>query len=155
MDADKKYGEKAWRQLHNIAASNIEQVLEAAPHKKQLYSHLPPIMKTMQIWRTRYAGHWWRSRDELIRDVLLWTPSHRWVKAGRAARTYMQQLCADTGCSLEDRPEAMDDREEWRKMVREIRANGSTWWWWYHTLFPTSDVLTVYTNRNVTASVCC
>ena len=27
------YGEKAWRQLHKNAASNIEQVLKAAPHK--------------------------------------------------------------------------------------------------------------------------
>ena len=29
----KTYGEKAWRQLHKNAASNIEQALEAAPHK--------------------------------------------------------------------------------------------------------------------------
>ena len=27
------YGEKAWRQLRKNATSNIEQVLEAAPHK--------------------------------------------------------------------------------------------------------------------------
>ena len=27
------YGEKAWRQLHKNAASDIDQVLEAAPHK--------------------------------------------------------------------------------------------------------------------------
>ena len=27
------YGEKAWRQLHKNAASNIEQVLETAPYK--------------------------------------------------------------------------------------------------------------------------
>ena len=33
MDANKMDGEKAWRQLHKNAASNIEQVLEAAPHK--------------------------------------------------------------------------------------------------------------------------
>ena len=33
MDANKTYGEKAWRQLHKNAASNIEQVLEAALHK--------------------------------------------------------------------------------------------------------------------------
>ena len=26
-------GEKAWQQLHKNAASNIEQVMEAAPHK--------------------------------------------------------------------------------------------------------------------------
>ena len=33
MDANQMYGEKAWRQLHKNAASNTEQVLEAAPHK--------------------------------------------------------------------------------------------------------------------------
>ena len=27
------YGEKAWKQLHKNAASNIEQVLEATYHK--------------------------------------------------------------------------------------------------------------------------
>ena len=32
------------------------------------------------------------------------------AKAGRPARTYIQQLCADTGCSLEDLPGVMDDR---------------------------------------------
>ena len=30
-----------------------------------------------------------RSKDELIRDVLLWTPSHGRAKAGRPARTYV------------------------------------------------------------------
>ena len=30
MDANKTYGEKAWRQLRKNASSNIEQVLEAA-----------------------------------------------------------------------------------------------------------------------------
>ena len=33
MDANKKYREKTWRQLHKNAASCIEQVLEATPHK--------------------------------------------------------------------------------------------------------------------------
>ena len=42
--------------------------------KHQLYGHLPPITKTIQVRRTRHAGHCWRSRDELISDVLLWTP---------------------------------------------------------------------------------
>ena len=34
VDANKTYGEKTWRQLHKNAASNIEQVLETALHKK-------------------------------------------------------------------------------------------------------------------------
>ena len=33
MNANKTAGEKAWRKLHKNAACNIEQVLEAAPHK--------------------------------------------------------------------------------------------------------------------------
>ena len=64
----------------------------------------------------------WRSRDELIRDVLLWIPTHGRAKAGRPARTYIQQLCEDTGCCPEDLPRAMNDREEWRERVRDIRA---------------------------------
>ena len=47
---------------------------------------------------------------ELISDILLWTPSHGRAKAGRPARTYIRQVCADTECSLEHLPEAMDDR---------------------------------------------
>ena len=43
------------------------------PTKHQLYGHLPPITKTIQVRRTRHAGECWRSRDELISDVLLWT----------------------------------------------------------------------------------
>ena len=64
------------------------------------------------------------------RDVLLWTPTHSRAKAGRPARTYIQQLCEDTGCSLEDLPEAMNDREKWRERVRDIRATSTTWWWY-------------------------
>ena len=32
------------------------------PTKQQLYGHLPPITKTIQVRRTRNAGHCWRSR---------------------------------------------------------------------------------------------
>ena len=46
---------------------------------------------------------------ELISDVRRWTLSHEQVKAGRPARTYIQQLCVDTGSSPEDLLEAMDD----------------------------------------------
>ena len=100
------------------------------PTKHQLYGHLPPITKTIQVRRTRHAGHYRRRKDELISDVLLWTPTYGRAKAGRPDRTYIQQLCEDTGCSPEDLPEAMNDREKWRERVRDIRASGTTWWWW-------------------------
>ena len=101
------------------------------PTRHQLYGHLPPITKTIQVRRARHAGHCWRSRDELIRDVLLWTPTHGRAKAGRPARTYIQQLCEDTGCCPEDLPRAMNDREEWRERVRDIHATSVIWWWWW------------------------
>ena len=123
------YGEKAWRQLHKNTASNIEQVLEAQPTKQQLYGHLPCIMKSIQVRRTRHMGHCWRSKDKLISNILLWASSHGWAKAGQPARTYIQQLRANTGCSLEELLGVMDDRVGWRERVREIRAGSMTWWW--------------------------
>ena len=100
------------------------------PTRHQLYGHLPPITKTIQVRRIRHVGHCWRSKDKIISDVLLWTPAYGQAKAGRPARTYIQQLCEDTGCSPEDLPEVMNDREKWRERVSDIRASGMTWWWW-------------------------
>ena len=54
------------------------------------------------------------------------TPTHGRAKAGRPARTYIQELCEDTGCCPEDLPEAMNDREKWRERVRYIRATSTT-----------------------------
>ena len=99
------------------------------PTRHQLYCHLPPIMKTIQVRRIRHGGHCWRSRGELKRDVLLWIPTYGRAKAGRPAQTCIQQLCEDTGCSPEDLSEAMNNREKWRERVRDIRASGITWWW--------------------------
>ena len=92
----------------------------------QVYGHLPPITKTIQVRRTRHAGHCWRNRDKLISDVLLGTPTYGRAKARRPAQTYIQQLCDDMRCSPEDLPEVMNDREKWRERVRHIRACGTT-----------------------------
>ena len=93
------------------------------PTLHQLYGHLSHITKTIQARRTRHAGHYWRSIDEIVSDVLLWTPAYGQSKAGRLARTFIQQLCDDTGCNPEDLPKAINDRETWRERVRGIRAS--------------------------------
>ena len=101
------------------------------PTKQQLYGYLPPITKTIKIRRTGHVAYCQRNRDELINDILQWTPSHGHATAGRPAQTYIQQLYASTGCSPEDLPEAMDNRKGWREKVRDIYADSATWWWWY------------------------
>ena len=135
------YGCTTWtltKRLEKKLDSNYTRMLRAIlnktwwqhPTKQQLYGHLPPITKTIQVRRTRHVGHCWRSRDELISDVLLWTLSHGRAKTGWPARTYIQQLCEDMGCSRKDLPEAMNDREGWRERVRDICADGTTRGWW-------------------------
>ena len=134
------YGRTTWtltKRMKKRLDGNYTRMLRAIlnkswrqhPTRQQLYGYLPPITKTTQVWRTRHAGHCWRSKDELISDVLLLTPAYGQAKAGRPARTYIQQLCEDTGCSPEDLPKAMNDREKWRERVRDIRASDTTWWW--------------------------
>ena len=100
-------GEETRLKLHKNVESSIEQVLATTPHETPTIRTLAPITKTIQVRRTRHAGHCWRSKDELISDVLLWTPTYGRAKAGGPIRTYIQQLCEDTGCNLEDLPEAM------------------------------------------------
>ena len=85
------------------------------PTRHQQYSHLPPITKTIQVRQTRHAGHCWRSKDKLISDVLLWTPTYGQAKAGRPARTCIQQLCEDTGCIPEDLPKVMKERRSGKR----------------------------------------
>ena len=80
--------------------------------------------KTIQVRPTRHAEHSWRSGHELISDMLLWKTSHERAKAGRPGRIYIQQLCGDTGCSLEDLPGATDDWDGWQERVKEICAMG-------------------------------
>ena len=81
------YGCTTWtltKRLEKKLDGNYTRMLRAIlnkswqqhPTRHQLYGHLPPITKTIQVRRTRHAGHCWRSRDELIRDVLLWIPTH-------------------------------------------------------------------------------
>ena len=120
------------------------------PTIHQLYGHLPTFTKTIQVRRTRHAGQCWRSRDELISDELLWTPTYGRAKAGRPARTYIKQLCEDTGCSPEDLPEAMNDREKWRERVRDICASGTTWWWWWWYLSKLSVIGIIWLGEYLT-----
>ena len=136
------YGCTTWmltKRLEKMLDGNYTRMLQAIlnkswqqhPMRHQLYGHLPSIMKTVQVRLTRHVGHCWRSRDELISDVLLWTPTYSRAKAGQPVQTYIQKLCEETGCSSEDLPEAMNDWEKWRERVRNIHVCGTTWWWWW------------------------
>ena len=161
------YGCTTWtltKRLEKKLDGNYTRMLRAIlnrfwqqhPTRRQLYGHLPPITKTIQARRTRHAGHCWRSKDEIVSDVLLWIPAYGQLKAGRPARTFIQQLCDDTGCNSEDLPKAMKDRESWRERVRDIRASRTSWWWWWWYILPTIKCVNTLTyllnNMDLTSS---
>ena len=94
------YGCTTWmltKRLKKKLDGNYTRMLQAILNKSwrqhttrhQLYGHLPPIMKTIQNRWTRHAGHCWRSKDELISDILLWTPTYGQAKAGRPSKSRM------------------------------------------------------------------
>ena len=88
-----------------------------------------PISQTiLQVKWIGHAGHCLAGEDKLISNIFSWVPTHRCTSDGQSTRTYIHQLCEDTGCSLEDLLRAMDDRDRWWERVRELHAI-STWWW--------------------------
>ena len=75
------------------------------PMKKQLYSHVTHLNNHFS--KTNMWGHCWRSKDELISNLLLWTPTHGCASVGWP-KICIHQLCMDTGCNLEDLPGAIE-----------------------------------------------
>ena len=77
-----QYGCTTWtltKRLKKKLDGNYARMLRAIlnkswrqhPKRHQLYGQLPTFTKTIQVRRTRHTGHCWRSKDELISDVLL------------------------------------------------------------------------------------
>ena len=111
MDANKTAREETRWQLHKNAACNPQQVLCTAT--------CPLSRKSIQVRRTRHAGHCWRSRDETHKRCTLMDP-HTWPRKSRTdqhERTFSSYV-RNTGCCPEDLPRAMNDREEWRERVK-------------------------------------
>ena len=70
---EKKVEESCTRMLRAVLNKSWKQ----HPTRKQLYGNLPPpILQTIRVRRTMHARHCWRSKDELISDVLLWKRTH-------------------------------------------------------------------------------
>ena len=63
----------------------------------ELYANLPKVTDTIKERRLRFSGHCRRREEEVIHKLLLWEPSHGRRGRGRPLRTYINQLCDDTG----------------------------------------------------------
>ena len=100
------FDDKSWKTLYNYrpAAKWTGNCLILWKCFKCAFS------ETIQVRRTRHLGHCKRNKDEFVSNVLLWTPTYGRTNVNRPAKTYVDQLCLDTGCRLEKQLGAMNDR---------------------------------------------
>ena len=102
-----------YKRMLNLVFKNI---LKATPYKKKhQYDHLPPISQTILVRRARHRGG--ESKDELMRDVFLRTPAREHSNVGGPAKRHILQLLMGTGCSLEELPGLIYDRDGWLERV--------------------------------------
>ena len=97
------------------------------PTKLRLYGKVPSLSNTIIKSRMRFAGHSFRSKDELVSEVITWQPTHGKANVGRPHKTYHQQIAEDAGCHNTDELETMmQDRDGWRERIRLVRENNPT-----------------------------
>ena len=76
LDLNKILKKKLDRNYTRILCAVLKKFLEAAPYKTAVEQSLPSH-QSLQIKWVRYAGHYWWSKNELIRDEL-YTWTHQW-----------------------------------------------------------------------------
>ena len=120
-DSPHERQKNAWRkgERFKYVTSCFEQILEAASNKRAVARPLTSYLKNHQ---RRHAGYCWRSKNKLIKDVHIWTPSHWCTGVVRPARTW---ICS--GYFLGNLPWAMEDRTN---EEREIHSDNTARWWW-------------------------
>ena len=77
-------------------SSSFFPVRFVSVHVAHPYCRINTIAKTIQKRRTKHMGHCWRSKEELLRNVLLLTLAHGRASVGRPTKTYLKLLCNDT-----------------------------------------------------------
>ena len=72
--------------IHQLGTNETqgENVRGELQKNAMLYSHLPPILQTIQIKQRRHTGHWWRSRKPIV-NVLLCIPTRGYTSIGQLA----------------------------------------------------------------------
>ena len=90
MDAPPVHEEKLDGDNTKILRAVLNKSWKQHPTKQHRYDHLPPISQTIQA---RHAWYCWGSKNELISDVLCWTPTQGHTKVDCPVKTYIHQFC--------------------------------------------------------------
>ena len=88
---------------------------------KELYSKLPLLSSTIRQRRLHFAGHCFRTINQPVTDLLLWTPSMGKRGRGAGIKTFPKSLLEDTALSSNHEIQIlMADRQLWRQRVNAV-----------------------------------
>ena len=74
-----------------------------------LCAGLPMISTSVREMCLWFSSHCWRSKNEVVSDLIPWKPKHGKRSVGGQARTFVDLLETDTGVPRDCLPAAMDD----------------------------------------------
>ena len=111
---------KTWRQLHKNSTGCSEQILVATSHNTaavqppttHLENHPSRKPSKLDEQDMRNTAVEVRTGSKRCAPVDIHTDEQGF---GQPDRTYLQQLCIDTGSGMEDLPGAMNDGDEWQE----------------------------------------
>ena len=106
---------KAQLELSKGSVWCFEQILVAASNKTKAEQSRIPVPQPIKVWLKRYAGHYWRSKDEHRSNVHQWTSKYGHTRVCQRLNNYIDQLCANTWYCLEDLPKVMTNKDIWPK----------------------------------------
>ena len=86
---------------------------------------LPSVSSVIQVRRLQFAGHWYRSKNEVVNRVILWEPRRGRRSRGRPVKSYINILVADTGAESSELLGLMGNREWLKTVVDSARARSA------------------------------
>ena len=97
-----------------------------------------PISSIILIRQVRHAGNCWWRKEKFLSDVQL-IPTHGHTSVVWPSKTYIHQLCADTGCPLENLSRMMANKDRSQERVKGIHSANTFW-----SLSPSSQIYQNY-----------
>ena len=130
------YGSESWtltKKMEKRLDGNYTRLLKKGKNitwkekktNEELYGNLGCISNVIRTRRLRFIGHVWRLPEETLHRPLLWDPKQGRRSRGRPRATFMEQVHRYTNLTKEELATAMQDREEWRRIVKEVRVRSN------------------------------
>ena len=124
------YGSESWtltkklnKSLDGCYTRMLRKVLNISWKRhmtnKELYGNHPQISDVIRKSRLKFAGHSIRQKEQQpVSEIVLWEPTHGTRSAGGQAKSFVDILKEDTGCtSTHEVRTCMEDKDVWRRVV--------------------------------------